>query len=150
MKTNSPFSRNVYAISDRIWCNKHLRHTTTEKYDNNRVHITWDILYIRISIDQSHKSHWKWTGGRFIRLFDLVVIVWFREHIYVFRAEDSYNNATVYSQCTIWYVCKMMLLLTEPTFFIKICRGAAFCNMCGGWWVVWGLQKHCSMCYRKR
>ena len=34
MKTNSRFSWNVYAISDRIWCNKHLRHTTTEKYDN--------------------------------------------------------------------------------------------------------------------
>ena len=32
MKTKSRFSRNVYAISDRIWCNKHLRHTTTEKY----------------------------------------------------------------------------------------------------------------------
>ena len=29
------FSRYVYAISDRIWCNKHLRHTATEKYDNN-------------------------------------------------------------------------------------------------------------------
>ena len=28
MKTNSRFSWN--AISDRIWCNKHLRHTTTE------------------------------------------------------------------------------------------------------------------------
>ena len=35
MKTNSRFSRNVYAISDRKWCNKHLRHTTNEKYDNN-------------------------------------------------------------------------------------------------------------------
>ena len=35
MKTNSQFSRNVYAISDGIWCNKHLRHTTMEKYDNN-------------------------------------------------------------------------------------------------------------------
>ena len=35
MKTNPPFSRNVYAISDRIWHNKHLSHTTTEKYDNN-------------------------------------------------------------------------------------------------------------------
>ena len=31
----SQFSRNVFAIRDRIWCNKHLRHTTTEKYDNN-------------------------------------------------------------------------------------------------------------------
>ena len=29
MKTNSRFSRNVYTISDRIWCNKHLRHTNT-------------------------------------------------------------------------------------------------------------------------
>ena len=27
--------RNDYAISDRIWCNKHLRHITTEKYDNS-------------------------------------------------------------------------------------------------------------------
>ena len=34
MKTNSRFSRNVHAISDRIWCNKHLRHTTTEKHDD--------------------------------------------------------------------------------------------------------------------
>ena len=31
MKTNSRFSRNVYEISDRIWCNKHLRHKTTEQ-----------------------------------------------------------------------------------------------------------------------
>ena len=30
MKTNSRFSQNVYTISDRILCNKHLRHTTTE------------------------------------------------------------------------------------------------------------------------
>ena len=36
MKTNSRLARNVYAVSDIIWCNKHLRHTTTEKYDNNR------------------------------------------------------------------------------------------------------------------
>ena len=35
MKTNSWFSRNAYAIGDRIWCNKNLRHTTMEKYDNN-------------------------------------------------------------------------------------------------------------------
>ena len=35
MKTNSRFSRNVYTISDIIWCNKHLRHATTEKYENN-------------------------------------------------------------------------------------------------------------------
>ena len=35
MKTNSQFSRNVYTTSDRIWCNKHLRQTTTEKHENN-------------------------------------------------------------------------------------------------------------------
>ena len=35
MRTKSQFSRNVYAKSDRIWCNKRLRHTTAEKYDNN-------------------------------------------------------------------------------------------------------------------
>ena len=65
MKTKSRFSRNVYAISDRIWCNKHLRHTTTEKYDNGKgwyfrfdddnniffYHIfpwlcAWDVCYI--------------------------------------------------------------------------------------------------------
>ena len=36
MKTNSRFSRNIYAISDRIWSNKHLRHTATEIYDNGK------------------------------------------------------------------------------------------------------------------
>ena len=35
METNSRFPRNAYAISDRIWYNKNLRHTTTEKYDTN-------------------------------------------------------------------------------------------------------------------
>ena len=35
MKTNFRVSQNVYSISDRIWCNKHLRHTTTQKYENN-------------------------------------------------------------------------------------------------------------------
>ena len=35
MKTNSRFSRNVYIIDDIKWCNKHLRHTTTDKYKNN-------------------------------------------------------------------------------------------------------------------
>ena len=35
MKTDSWFTQNVYAINNIIWCNKHLRHTTTEKYDNN-------------------------------------------------------------------------------------------------------------------
>ena len=35
MKTKARFSPNVYATSDKIWCNKHLRHTATDKYDND-------------------------------------------------------------------------------------------------------------------
>ena len=31
IRTKSQFSRNVYGIRDRIWCNKHVRHTTTKK-----------------------------------------------------------------------------------------------------------------------
>ena len=42
-KTNSQFSRNVYAISDRIWCNKHFRHAITEKYDNNGDYLFLDV-----------------------------------------------------------------------------------------------------------
>ena len=35
MNTKSWSSRNAYAMSDKIWYNKHLRHQATEKYDNN-------------------------------------------------------------------------------------------------------------------
>ena len=35
MKTKSRFSRNVYAISDRVWRKSYLRHTTADKYDKN-------------------------------------------------------------------------------------------------------------------
>ena len=48
MKTNSRFSRDVYTISDRIWCNKHLRHTTTEKYENMGEVGTSDLMIIII------------------------------------------------------------------------------------------------------
>ena len=34
-ENKSLFSQNVYAISNRIWCNKHLGHTTKEIYNNN-------------------------------------------------------------------------------------------------------------------
>ena len=34
LKTKSRYSRNVFATSDRVWCNKYLRHKTTEKYNN--------------------------------------------------------------------------------------------------------------------
>ena len=66
MKTKSRVSRSIYAISDRIWCNKHLRHTTTEnmltmgKFDTSdlMMTITWamDISF------QSPKLKWtSWT-----------------------------------------------------------------------------------------
>ena len=35
METRSQYSRDIYVIDDRIWQYNHLRHTTTEKYDNN-------------------------------------------------------------------------------------------------------------------
>ena len=55
-KTNSRFYRNVYAISDRIWCNKHLRHTTTKKCDNNG-----KSGYFRV--DDDHNAHFIVNGG---------------------------------------------------------------------------------------
>ena len=36
MATKSRFPRDAYAINDKIWCNKHLRHTATEKYNNGK------------------------------------------------------------------------------------------------------------------
>ena len=53
MKANSRFSQNVYTISDRIWCNKYLRHTTTEKYDNNG-----KGGYFRFDDDNFHVDIW--------------------------------------------------------------------------------------------
>ena len=59
MKTNFRFSRNVFTISDRIWCNKHLRHTTTEKYENNG-----EGGYFRFDDDNnmSYSYLWKLTN----------------------------------------------------------------------------------------
>ena len=37
MKTKYRFSRNVYAMSGRKWCNKHLKHTTTENIQPNKM-----------------------------------------------------------------------------------------------------------------
>ena len=51
MRINSQFSWIIYAISDRIWHNKHLRHTTTEKYDNNG-----KVWYFRFD-DDSNMSY---------------------------------------------------------------------------------------------
>ena len=43
-----PIFPNIYAISDRIWCNKHLRHTTMDKYGNNGMMDTSDLMMIMI------------------------------------------------------------------------------------------------------
>ena len=47
-KKNSRISRHVYTISDRIWCNKHHRHKTTEKYEKN-----WNGGYFRFDDDNN-------------------------------------------------------------------------------------------------
>ena len=65
-KTNSRFSWNVYAISDRIWCNKHLRHTTTENMiPMGKVDTSDLMMIITWAIDisfQSPKLKWaSWT-----------------------------------------------------------------------------------------
>ena len=63
-KNEFPVSRIVYAISDRIWCNKHNNHTTTEKYDNNGKKDTSDLMMIITwAIDISFQSPLlKWAG----------------------------------------------------------------------------------------
>ena len=66
MKTKSLFSQNVYAISDRIWCKKHLRHTTTENMITMGKADTSDLMMIitwAIDISfQSPKLKWpSWT-----------------------------------------------------------------------------------------
>ena len=42
----SRFSRNVYAMSDRICCNKHLRHTTSENMTTMGKFDTSDLMMI--------------------------------------------------------------------------------------------------------
>ena len=65
MKTKSRFSRNVYAISDRVWCNKHLRHATTENMIMGKVDTSDLMMIISSAMDissQSPKLKWaSWT-----------------------------------------------------------------------------------------
>ena len=46
MKTDSRYSQNVYAIRKRIWCNRHLRHTTTENMKTMGKVDTSDLMVI--------------------------------------------------------------------------------------------------------
>ena len=56
-RTNSRFSRNVYAISNRIWCNKHLRQTTTKNMITMGKLDTSDLMMIITwAIDTSFQS----------------------------------------------------------------------------------------------
>ena len=56
MKTNSRFSRNVYAISSRIWCNKHLTQPRKNMITMGKGD-TSDLMMIIIwAIDKSFKS----------------------------------------------------------------------------------------------
>ena len=85
MKTKSRFSRNVYAISDREWCNKHLMHTTMEKYDNNgkasdlMMIITWAIDISFQSPKMKWLVYWRIYASLGIKEFKYTYIysVWF-------------------------------------------------------------------------
>ena len=65
METKSRFSLNVYAISHRIWCKKHLRHTNTENMVNGKADTSDLMMTIARAIDiyfQSPKPNWaSWT-----------------------------------------------------------------------------------------
>ena len=66
IETKPRLSRNIYAISDRIWCNKHLRHTTTENMITMGMVDTSDLkMIITWAVDisfQSPKLKWgSWT-----------------------------------------------------------------------------------------
>ena len=63
VKTKHRLSRNVYAISDRIWCNKRLRQTTTEKYDNDGKVDTSDLMMMIITWAMDDVIKWKHFAG---------------------------------------------------------------------------------------
>ena len=104
MKKNSRFSRNVYTISDRMWCNKQLRHTATEKYENNGKggYFRFDFILMESYIlsqllTESHSlSHLVWCYSAslvlaaFVKCSDLVFIFFIfissHEHDPEFRA----------------------------------------------------------------
>ena len=64
-ESNSRFSRNVYAISDRIWWNNHLRNTTTENMitmgmvdtSDLKMIITWAIDISMLSLTKSYPCY---------------------------------------------------------------------------------------------
>ena len=64
MKTKSPFPWNICAIRDRIWCNKHLRHTTTENMiTTGKVDTSNLMMIITWAMDISFQSpKLKWAG----------------------------------------------------------------------------------------
>ena len=76
MKTKSRFSRNVYAVSDRIWCNKHLRHTTMENIITmGKVDTSYLIVIIIWAIDVSFQSpNLKWASWTYTYLYSPIVI----------------------------------------------------------------------------
>ena len=61
-ETKIPISRNVYEMSDSKWCNKHLRHTTTEKRKTMGNIDTSDLaMIITWAMDISYQSL-KWAS----------------------------------------------------------------------------------------
>ena len=100
-KTNSRFSQNVYTISDRTWCNKHLRHTTTEKYENN-----WKGGYFRFHDDNNMSYRYilsitllKWASWTQTTPYSVMKIKGYH------TINDSRLYITIPWMLCVWYKC---------------------------------------------
>ena len=110
MKTKSRFSRNVYEISDSIWCDTHLRHTATENILTMGKVDTSDLVMtvtraINISF-QSPKLKWaSWTHATpYILIFSnlsLLLLSLLLSLLCLYFWYDIYEYMTTLSVCFI-------------------------------------------------
>ena len=72
--------RKVYAISDRIWCNKHLKHTTTEynMITMGKVDTSDLIMIMTWAVDVSFQSpKLKFAGWTHISPYNVILTAYF-------------------------------------------------------------------------
>ena len=74
MKNKSRFSQNVYAISDRIWCNKHLKYTNTENIIIMGKVDTFDLMMIITWVIESF-DHLNLNGPVEWRFCNIMIIL---------------------------------------------------------------------------
>ena len=100
MKTNSRFSRNVYTISDRIWCNKHLTTQPRKNMETMGKVDTSDLMMIitwAIDIKSFQSPILKWASWTYTTLIHWWKIYTIRLHIITFFlwSLDHMQNAMV-------------------------------------------------------